>query len=185
MIKRVMQSNRCPWRWSAAETDNHVLFNCDFARTVWNMAGLQQVVQTEMHNTSFEVFLRVFEVCTREKCVQIGMLAWAIWNRRNKWVWEHINGSTYGVKAMATSYLTEWKSAQVKRVGVGDQFWRKPMAGWIKINTNATVFPDGSVGVRCVLRDEQSFFLGARNNKIVGAWSPREAETLGMKEALS
>ncbi|XP_074347700.1 uncharacterized protein LOC141686575 [Apium graveolens] len=132
MIKRVMQSNRCPWCWSAAETDNHVLFNCDFARTVWSMAGLQQVVRTEMHNTAFEVFLRLFE-----------------------------------------------------RVGVGDQFLRKPMAGWIKINTDVAVFPDGSVGVGCVLRDEQGFFLGARNNKIVGAWSPREAEALEMNEALS
>lgn len=185
MIKKVMQSNSCPWCWREVETDTHALFNCDFARTVWYMVGLQQVVRQEQQNTAFEVFMRVFEACNRDQCVQVGMLAWAIWSRRNKWVWEHINGSAYGVKTMAANCLADWKNAQVKHLGNEDPLWRKPMAGWSKLNIDAAVFPDGTIGVGCVLRDEHGLFLGARNCRIVGAWSPREAEALGMKEALS
>ncbi|XP_074378629.1 uncharacterized protein LOC141720175 [Apium graveolens] len=59
------------------------------------------------------------------------------------------------------------------------------MEGWVKVNTDATVFQDGSVGVGCVMRDSQGAFLGARCCRKMGAWSPREAEAIGMKEALS
>ncbi|KAL8100422.1 hypothetical protein AgCh_032618 [Apium graveolens] len=34
--------------------------------------------------------------------------------RRNKWVWEKVNGSAFGVKASAMNLLHEWREAQVK-----------------------------------------------------------------------
>lgn len=68
---------------------------------------LQLVVQVLPHETAFMIFLRVFEACTREQCVQIRMLTWGIWSRRNKWVSERVYGSAFGVKAAATQFLTE------------------------------------------------------------------------------
>lgn len=50
---------------------------------------------------------------------------------------------------------------------------KKPMKKWVKVNTDAVLFSDGSVGVRCVMRNLQRVFLGARCNRRVGAWSPR------------
>ncbi|KAL8119749.1 hypothetical protein AgCh_017015 [Apium graveolens] len=185
LIKQVVHNAQCPWCWSSTETDMHVLFSCNFARTVWSMAGFQQVVHILPQDTVFTVFLKVFEACNREQCVQIGMLAWALWNRRNKWVWERVNGSAFGVKAAATHYITEWREAQGKGAEMGDYIWRKPMDGWVKVNTDAAVFQNGSIGVGCVMRDSQGLFLGARCCRLQGAWSPREAEAIGMKEALS
>lgn len=49
---------------------------------------------------------------------------------------------------------------------------KKPMEEWVKVNTDAVLFSDGSVGVRCVMRDLQGVFLGARCSRRVGAWSP-------------
>lgn len=105
LIKQVVQSAQCPWCLSAIETDIHVLFKCDFATTVWNMAGLQHVIHIVPHDTAFMVFLKVFEACSTEQFVQIGMLAWALWNGRNKWLWERINGSAFGVKTSAIHYI--------------------------------------------------------------------------------
>lgn len=55
----------------------------------------------------------------------------------------------------------------------------------MKVNTNATLFHGGSIGVGCVMRDSHGVLLGARCCRMVGAWSPREAEAFGMNEALS
>lgn len=39
--------------------------------------------------------------------------------------------------------------------------------------------------IACVIRDEWENFLRARSNVIQGSFQPREAEALGLKEALS
>lgn len=44
--KGVSINTRCPWCHNAEETDVHVLFSCEFAKTVWYTVGLSQVVQT-------------------------------------------------------------------------------------------------------------------------------------------
>lgn len=63
--------------------------------------------------------------------------------------------------------------------------WRKPTDGWLKINMDAAVFTDGSIGIGAFIRDSQGCFIGARCREVEGAWSSREAEVIGMKEAIS
>lgn len=55
----------------------------------------------------------------------------------------------------------------------------------MKVNTDAAVFQDGSVGVGAVIRNAHGEFVAARCRRIKGAWNPREAEAIGLKEALS
>lgn len=57
------------------------------------------------------------------------------------------------------------------------------MAGWVKVNMDAALFQDESIGVGCVMCDSNVVFVGTRCCRLVGAWTPREAETIGMKEA--
>lgn len=91
----------------------------------------------------------------------------------------------------ATALLRDWRAAQAEvtvRSLQGDQgnrTWMKPEVGWLKINTDAAVFQDGSIGVGAVIRDSQGCFIGAGCCKVEGAWSSREAEAISMKEALS
>lgn len=176
--KQVVQNAKCPWCWRVVETDTHVLFTCDFAQTVWHTAGLQQVIQALPHETAFMIFRRVFEVCKMEQCVLTGMISWGLWNRRNRWVWERINGSAFGVRMAATNTLADWKEAQSLRTKRGtdvrDHVWRKPMEGWVKVNTDAAVFNDGSIGVGCVMRNSQGAWMGGRCCKVRGSWTPRE-----------
>lgn len=54
----------------------------------------------------------------------------------------------------------------------------------MKINTDAAVFQDGSIEVGAVIRNAQGKFVTARCRRIKGEWSPREAEAIGLKEAL-
>ncbi|XP_074352378.1 uncharacterized protein LOC141691547 [Apium graveolens] len=126
--------------------------------------------------------------CSREKCVQIGMVSWGLRNRRNKWVWDRTNGSVFGVMASTNHLLKEWREAQIRDVGGrqqgGARKWEKTAEGWFKINVNAAVFQD-SIGCGAVIRDAQVEFIGAMCKKVEGAWTPREVEAITLKEALS
>lgn len=132
------------------------------------------MLQILPNETALMVFLRVFEMCTREQFVQVGMITWGLWNRRNKWVWERVNGFVYGVRIVATNFLTEWREAQHlgARRGryneIGDYIWRKPMKGWVKVNTNAALSQDGSIRVGCVIQDSHRTFIGAKCCRVVG-----------------
>lgn len=43
----------------------------------------------------------------------------------------------------------------------------------------------GRIGIGCVIRNEHGGFVGARCRTVEGNWSPREAEAISLKEALS
>lgn len=181
----------CPWCHSLAETDVHVIFSCDFARTVWQNTGLLQLIQSALSDTACEMFTKIFENGSREQGVEIGMISWSIWNRRNRWVWDRINGSVHGVRYAAGHLLRDWRETQLRidqskfLENAGARVWSPPKAGWLKVNIDAAVFIDGSIGVGAVIRDDQARFVAARGKRIAGAWKAREAEAIGLKEALS
>ncbi|XP_074328096.1 uncharacterized protein LOC141666009 [Apium graveolens] len=182
---------RCPWCHSEIEIDVHVMFLCNFAKTVWLTSGVSHLVECTTSDLPFQILTRVFENGTRDQWVEISMICWSLWNRRNRWVWHRVNGSVFGVRHSAINLLAEWKEAQVKdeyrrlRGELGRRVWCPPKEGWMKINIDAALLLDGSNGVGAVIRDSQAKFVGARGRKIAGAWKPREAETMALKEALS
>lgn len=189
--KQVQVEYGCPSCRNEAESDLHVLFDCDFAKTVWALSGLQRQVERVQTESCFELLVRLFQTVTRDQSSMIGMICWGLWNRRNKWVWDRVNGSAFGVKSAALNLLTEWRKARViegqavRRTAVGMQVWSKPPAGWKKINVDAATFTAGYVGIGGVIRDEDGRFIRGRCSRIEGNWRANEAEALSLKEALS
>lgn len=193
-MKKVDVDVLCPWCHSTVENDVHVLFECDFAKTVWRNSDVHDLIKVVQGDTVFAVLSRCFSTCTRDQCVLIGMIGWSIWHRRNKWVWERANGSVFGVVAAARNLLYDWKEAQVKlatksgmehELRSGLRIWRKPPDGWVTINCDASGVVNGFIGIGCIIRDSQGCFIGARCCRIDGRWCPREAEAISLKEAIS
>lgn len=191
-MKNVGVSAACPWCHNGPETDGHFLFGCDFAKTIWKNSECKHLVQYAPEETSFDVLRHSFAACTRDEWVLIGMICWSVWNRKNKWVWERVNGSVFGVIVAARNLLCYWREAQVaKRVGTcqGRQpvvsRWSKPPDGWFKINCDVYGVANESVVTGCVIRNSQGQFVGTRCQRIEGRWSPREADAISFKEALS
>lgn len=156
------------------ESDTHILFDCEFARTVWAMTGLQNCMVRYANESCFDLFVRVFQMVTRDQCAMIGMTCWSLWNRRNKWVWERVNGSAFGVQAAAVNLLSEWRRARdldtsrkhsVIRNDVG---WQMPPSLWIKINVDDALPRDSFVGVGAVIRNSGGQFVRARSRGIAG-----------------
>lgn len=141
--KRVNVEVTCSWCQTREENGVHVLFDCIFAREVWNAVGLSNLIQYTPGDNVFDVFLRIFDQCSRDQAALVALFCWNIWNRRNKWVWDRINMSVYGTKAAALRLLDEWKRAQQEEAkqkrgqNLGDKVWKKPAVGWVKINTDA------------------------------------------------
>lgn len=90
------------------------MFLCDFAKTVWFSSGVSHLVQCTLSELLCQIFTIVFENGTRDQWVEIAIICWSLWNRRNRWVWDRVNGSAFGVRNSAINLLTDWKEAQVK-----------------------------------------------------------------------
>ncbi|XP_074347677.1 uncharacterized protein LOC141686548 [Apium graveolens] len=87
--------------------------------------------------------------------------------------------------------LTAWRKAQVNGRGTRltsnvQAQWEKPPDGWVHINVDAALFEDTrSIGLGSVARDAAGQFIKARSSRWEGLMIPREAEAMGLKEALS
>lgn len=64
--------------------------------------------------------------------------------------------------------------------------WGKPSEGWVKVNLDAALFEDiYCIVLGNVVRHAAGKFLMDKSSKHEGLVPPREAEALGLKEALS
>ncbi|XP_017239320.1 uncharacterized protein LOC108212100 [Daucus carota subsp. sativus] len=156
------------------------------------MLRLQNVIHTEEGDSVLCVLKRALQSASKEQGLLIGLLCWCLWFRRNKWVWERNNMSTFGIKSLAVNMLTDWRKAleQGERrtggVQVQQRQWSKPPAGWLKVNIDASCRQGNEwIGAGCVVRDEEGRFVRARTTVVRGRAYAREAEALSLKEALS
>ena len=64
--------------------------------------------------------------------------------------------------------------------------WVKPPAGLFKVNVDVIIFQNQcNIGMGCIIRDEQGRFVSAFAKRMTGLFSPKEAESLLFREALS
>nr|GMD06060.1 uncharacterized protein LOC109186215 [Ipomoea batatas] len=67
-----------------------------------------------------------------------------------------------------------------------DVHWSKPQPGFLKLNVDAAINKQGScMGFACVLTNEFGGFVAAKGTQWRGVFSPREAEAVAVREALS
>ncbi|KAH9670971.1 reverse transcriptase domain-containing protein [Citrus sinensis] len=146
------------------ETVMHALIECSFAKTCWFSSPVGFVG----YCTSFLTWLEhIFAYCSADDCNIAMMICWRIWIHRNDKIWNQKNGS-------------------VLQLAHGAVSWEKPEFGWVKCNVDAAVFASqGRIGLGCVIRNSEGEFLAARCVGRHGAFSAREAEALGIREALS
>lgn len=190
--KRVQIELKCPWCLVRNEDDTHVLFDCSFARGVWANIEVPEINQIGVQTNAKEILRQLFQLCTKEKLALITTVCWSLWNRRNRWVWDKVSVTEFGVKATAMTLLAEWRKCQEEKIrgvtgtGPSAKRWNPPPQGWMKVNTDASVFGESrSIGVGGVIRDASGEFIRARARKVMANLQPREAEALSLKEALS
>lgn len=154
--------------------------------------GMQELIPGDQGEQIVEKMQQIFNAYTRDKLAWVAIVCWNLWNRRNKWLWDKVSTSEFGVQSTASSMLNEWRKCQQEKKACKPgsmssvRRWNPPPQGWVKINVDAATFTEsGNVGIGCVVRNENAEFLCARSQKIEAQLYPREAEAEGLKQALA
>ncbi|CAH9140449.1 unnamed protein product [Cuscuta epithymum] len=120
------------------------------------------------------------------------MYYWSLWNFRNRKIWNGEASTIEQIITLAKSVLGGWRavqetcSASLKHSGREPlQMWRKPEQGRLKVNIDAAVGANARRGLAWVVRDANGEFVAAGARPWLGGISAKEAEILGVREALS
>nr|GME05468.1 uncharacterized protein LOC109186242 [Ipomoea batatas] len=121
------------------------------------------------------------------------IFCWEIWKQRNNKIWN--NKAPAPVRVVlhnAKSFLEEWRMAASSGLQVSDASrredvsWSKPQHGFLKMNVDAAINSEHArMGFGCVIRDANGCFVAAKETKWNGIFTPREAEAVAVREALS
>ncbi|KAH9665893.1 putative reverse transcriptase/RNA-dependent DNA polymerase [Citrus sinensis] len=170
----------------------HILVDCGFAKACWIASPIGYIG----HISSFMEWLGIiFNRCSKEECELTAMVCWRIWVQRNDKVWNSRCGRVYQTLNSAGYLLHQWQYWR-KQILFDDAFgsslrhgavcWERPHDGWFKCNVDAAVFSSQSkISFGCVVRNFEGKFLAAKCDCFAGSFGAREAEALGVREALS
>nr|GMD52496.1 uncharacterized protein LOC109191080 [Ipomoea batatas] len=153
------------------ESALHLFVECEYARE-W--------ADHHMQNLDNEMSCLLLMVC------------WKMWFIRNDKVWNGKSVSPVCLVEGTKRYLADWKVV----VGSSDHHsrtrnksaskWEKPTSGFLKLNTDAAVdVQRNRMGYGWVLRDDTGQFVAAACIPGRGLFSPKEAEAMAIREALS
>ncbi|KAH9683148.1 reverse transcriptase domain-containing protein [Citrus sinensis] len=190
--RRVAIAPTCSLCNACNETVTHALLECGFARSCW----ISSAVGALGHYTSFLGWLEfIFTMYNKENCQLAAMICWRIWIHRNDFVWNQRRSSGLQVLNSAGRMLFQWQSAKNQLLWAdvaavngnhGAVCWEKPCDGWLKCNVDAAIFKaHGKFSIGCVIRNSYGDFVTARCKCFPGNFGSREAEALGIREALS
>lgn len=96
--KRVQIALVSAWCLVRYEDATHVLFDCLFTRIVWENMGITKVSPGGYDGDVVDIIQQLVSTCTRDKLALIVMVCWNLWNRKNRWLWDRVSISTFGVQ---------------------------------------------------------------------------------------
>ncbi|KAJ1418166.1 Ribonuclease H-like superfamily [Sesbania bispinosa] len=185
----------CAFCESALENEWHVFFGCMNSIACWQKAGMWQLLEQPVsvsegfQETAF-FLLSSLQYNMKHK---FAMVLWSLWKQRNEKVWEGVQRATSEVVTRAQEAFTDWNCVKscgevgITSVVTSHNFcWFPPQAGRVKCNVDAALFADqNGFGVGLCLRDDKGQYIKSNVLYHHGSPPPREAEALGLLDALS
>nr|GMD98074.1 uncharacterized protein LOC109154289 [Ipomoea batatas] len=112
---------------------------------------------------------------------------------RNDKVWNGKSVNPGNIVESTKRYLADWKSIvggvdddNPNSRNKPDQRWEKPLPGYLKLNTYASVDPQSNItGYGWMLRNDAGQFVVVASIPGRGTFTPREAEAIAIREALT
>lgn len=155
-------------------------------------------LQFDMSNVEFAPtwLLSKLSDAQLDEVVRICTVLWGIWFWRYKKVWESKSATPAIAMEGSIRMVTDWREAKrtkhkptlKKDLGTqaGTDKWSPPSSGQLKLNVDASVFPGAdSFSLDMVLRDHHGSLLAGKVLRLSAPASVFEAETIGVREALS
>ena len=153
----------CPLCGQASETICHVLFTCDKARQVWDLANIS-LPQRGFSRTS--MVLNIFHLLSVSKNHTADdrirkvfpWLLWQIWKAQNSLIFNNHQVHPHHIVAQAYEDADLWIQAQAPYSesdhSLATKRWRKPSEGFVKCNEGSSwICADRPCGVSWILID--------------------------------
>ncbi|CAN1304300.1 Putative ribonuclease H protein At1g65750 [Linum perenne] len=160
----------CPECRDLCEDCEHVLRRCSLARQVWE-AQLPEVLVGDNTNASFADWWRV-GISNLDSRLQFGIIAWLLWHRRNRLVFQNENTSASEVcgqvKFWVHFYSSCWKALRLSREvpGLARQAqligWRPAEEECFSLNSDGSLYTNPNrAAAGGVIRDANGRFISA------------------------
>ncbi|KAK2634784.1 hypothetical protein Ddye_029576 [Dipteronia dyeriana] len=183
----------CPICLKKAESSLHALWRCA------SLKAVRIVCDFVFGHASLEStpFLDFMQPCGSHVGVNefefLCILWWRVWHRRSLVVHYHSLVLVLKVMEWAVSFLKEFRSASMVKVGngkdgrdgdrVANHPWQPPPACFFKINTDAAVNGKGKgSGIGVVIRDCDGKVMASLCRNILANYEPQIAEALAILE---
>ncbi|CAN1852510.1 Putative ribonuclease H protein At1g65750 [Linum perenne] len=182
----------CPECQGGCEDGEHVLRSCRIAQRVWR-SMLPEVLEGAEANSSFlDWWIKGIGNC--ESSLSFGVIAWLLWRRRNRLVFNEENLSVSEVCCQAKFwihlYSSSWKALQSSREapGIARQArligWRPAEEGWFSLNSDGSLHKNPiSSAAGGVIRDDNGNFIAAFSANL-GACSIMRSELRAIVEGM-
>ena len=186
--KHVEVPTACPICHVSFENVCHILLVFPFARTCWMTSSIGFFGDGSNLLHWLEGLFNTYSIDQTQLAITI---YWSLWQNRNAMVW---SGKTTQLLNSARHFLFQWQTvrkhqflvSQPSNAGHGEVCWETPLVGRLKCNVDAAMFDSrGQIGLGSVIRDSKGAFMAARCRCILGRFRTRDAEALGVWEAIS
>ncbi|KAK6126239.1 hypothetical protein DH2020_040011 [Rehmannia glutinosa] len=173
----------------------HLFVDCQFAQECMTAIGVDSYVK-EWARTA-ESFEELMVKCLAHKdkgpISKFVMMLWSIWRQMNEILWNNAKKSLVGTVRIAECVLKEWlkfkcrnEAESATTIDRNMVQWTKPSNTWMKCNVDAAICcKKNATGIGMIIRDDVGVFVVARTFWVQGIYEVREAEALGVREALS
>ncbi|KAL2933269.1 hypothetical protein RDABS01_016388 [Bienertia sinuspersici] len=188
----IVQSKSCQICGGDAETILHSLFECEYARKIWNECPFGADVLNAPCETFGELLVWAKKNLDHEKLVIFATLSWSAWSCRNKAIFDNITPNAtviaQGLINFALGWVEcSWKCAvpiarRVNVVSVSE--WHKPHEGWLKVNVDVHISDEGFVGAGAVVRDCDGVITLAAVRRRKSRWEPKLGELYAIRFGL-
>ncbi|XP_021752476.1 uncharacterized protein LOC110717982 [Chenopodium quinoa] len=169
----------------------HMPVSCKDAKLLWYLSPLRLEVENFDGDTFGEWCVSVRKSHKDSMWWDVfWSLLWGIWLRRNAWIFEGWKKDVSEVIRKAVGLVGDFATAQDPHAMAAvhtnlECWWRVPVQGVIKINSDASIPNSSYVGLGGVMRDAVGEVVAATCLRVEGKFGADIAEALAMRHALS
>ncbi|KAL6184344.1 hypothetical protein ACLB2K_045746 [Fragaria x ananassa] len=184
------------------ETVLHVIWECSWVIKVWRQTFLRDVCKVWREKDMFGLFLHVLTVAREKEVEWFGVIAWHLWQERNRKV--H-GGQALAVKGFISKIVAWWEAFEkvcckeeehsnqgrktqhhnVDGMRGREVAWRRPEQGIVKLNIDGALdHQNGVVGTGAICRNENGDCLCVLATPGTNFLSPLSCEFLALVNRL-
>lgn len=181
--RHLLEDAACPWCGLEDESISHTLFYCTMVRHLWMGCCCEEAANIGEESSFGEILLSWVNSSDQKLSQRACFLAWSIWHRRNKWVFEQVKepdnvflNRVWRLVEDFGNYTEKIYGGTTPNSNPSSSVWSPPPMGVIKVNVDAAVSEEGWVGLGTVARNDKGEVMYAAVRRVRARWSPLIAE---------